>query len=193
MIKLHWPALALGAFGLVGFGAIQAEAAITVIGKGLARQCYEMSEAATSPVQGIDICTQALNEEPMPIGDRASTYVNRGTLRVLLRDYSGALRDFDKGMSIDPTLGEAYVDHGAAMIGLKRYDEALDYVNKGIELGAHRPHIAYYNRAIAHEELGRIREAYEDYKKALELAPNFYAASEQLQRFKVVSTKANGT
>ena len=69
---------------------------------------------------------------------------------------------------------------------LKRYKEALVDINKGIALGAKRPHIAYYDRAIADEALGDIRGAYEDYKKAVELEPDFALATEQLPRFKVV-------
>ncbi|HEX3944381.1 MAG TPA: hypothetical protein VHW69_09870, partial [Rhizomicrobium sp.] len=59
-------------------------------------------------------------------------------------------------------------------------------INRGIEMGSNKPHIAYYDRAIADEALGNVRAAYQDYRKAVEIEPNFALASEQLSRFKVV-------
>jgi hypothetical protein len=38
-----------------------------------------------------------------------------------------------------------------------------------------------------------VRGAYEDYKKATEIEPNFALAAQQLTRFKVVRRPANGT
>jgi tetratricopeptide (TPR) repeat protein len=80
------------------------------------------------------------------------------------------------------------------MILFQRYDDALKDINKGIGMGAKKPEIAYYDRAIVDEALGDVRGAYEDYKKAVEIAPDFALASEQLARFKVVVRKrADGT
>ena len=54
-------------------------------------------------------------------------------------------------------------------------------------MGANRPQIAYADRGLAHEALGNVRAAYEDYKKAAEIEPDFaLTASSQLARFKVV-------
>jgi tetratricopeptide (TPR) repeat protein len=87
---------------------------------------------------------------------------------------------------MDGVHGEGYVDRGATYIALQRYQDALNDINKGLELGAKKPHIAYYDRAIAQEALGNIRAAYQDYKKAVEIEPDFALATEQLSRFKVV-------
>ena len=48
---------------------------------------------------------------------------------------------------------------------------------------------AYYNRAIANERLGDITSAYWDYRKALDLQPEFEVAARQLERF-TVETRA---
>ena len=80
------------------------------------------------------------------------------------------------------------------MIIYHRYDDALHDIDKGLGLGAKKPEIAYYDRAIADEALGDIRGAYEDYKKAVEIDPTFTLASDQLARFKVIVQKRpNGT
>jgi tetratricopeptide (TPR) repeat protein len=52
------------------------------------------------------------------------------------------------------------------------------------------PHIGYYDRAVAEQMLGRYKEAYYDYKKVLELEPNFVMASERLKDFVVTRAPA---
>jgi len=83
-------------------------------------------------------------------------------------------------------LAEGYVDRGATLIAQKRYADAIKDINKGIALGAKQPHIAYFDRAIADEALGNLQAAYDDYRQALTLAPNFTLASDELKRFKVI-------
>ena len=177
-------------FGGIAFvAASQAQAAVTVLGTGVARSCYEAAEYGGSPHDGIAECTFALDEAALPIADRAATYINRGILKSRSDDPNGALDDYNRGLAIGPSLGEGYVDRGAVMILFQRYDEALADIDKGLGIGAKKPEIAYYDRAIADEALGNVRGAYEDYKKAVELAPDFTLASDQLARFKVVVRK----
>ena len=75
---------------------------------------------------------------------------------------------------------------------LKDYRAALADFDKGLQLNANKPEIAYYDRAIANEALGNIRDAYIDYKKAVEIRPDFALATQQLSRFKVVRRKPDG-
>jgi tetratricopeptide (TPR) repeat protein len=163
-----------------------ANAAVTVIGHGLGAACYQAAEFGADPHAAIDTCTMALEQEPLAPSDRAATYVNRGILRARTGDSETALDDYNRGLTLDAALGDGYVDRGTVYILLQRYDEALKDINKGIEIGAHKPHIAYYDRAIVDEAMGNVRAAYLDYKKAVELEPDFTLASEQLSRFKVV-------
>ena len=77
-------------------------------------------------------------------------------------------------------------------LALHRYKEALGDLNKGIDMGAREPQIAYYDRAIVNEALGNIRDAYEDYKKAVEIQPDFTLAIHELERFRVVHKYPGG-
>jgi tetratricopeptide (TPR) repeat protein len=88
-------------------------------------------------------------------------------------------------------LGDPYVNLGAMLIKKGQYAEALVQINKGIDLGMAFPHIGYYDRAVAEQMLGRYKEAYYDYKKVLELEPNFAMASERLKDFTVTRVPAN--
>ena len=165
---------ALGAFGIALCISSGAGAAITVLGPGPA--------AAR--------CTFAL-DTALTLTDRAATYVNRGVLKLSAHQNEGALADINSGIQIAPNLGDAYIDRGATSIALGHYEEALADLNKGLSLGPHRPQIALYDRAIVYEHNGDIRSAYEDYRKALDLAPDFAPAAEELKRFRVVH-KGNG-
>lgn len=167
------------------------QAAITVLGTGMASNCYQAAEFGGDPHAGVVTCTGALDES-LSVLDRAATYVNRGILEARIDDSKNALTDYDTGIRLRPDLAEAYVDRGATYIAVHRYAQALQDIDKGIGLGARQPEVAYYDRAIAHEGIGDIRGAYEDYKKALELQPNFALAADQLTRFKIVHKQTSG-
>jgi len=162
-----------------------AKASVTVLGPGPAQECFKIAEYGGDASDGVARCTFAL-ETALSLNDRAATFVNRGVLRLRLHQDEQALADINAGLAIAPELGDAYVDRGAVAIALGRYEDALNDLNKGIALGPHRPQVAYYDRAIVYEHNGDIRAAYEDYKKALDIAPDFAPAAEELKRFRVV-------
>src|ERR1700748_168070 len=191
MISRKLTALALSGLGLSLFAA-PANAAISVIGSSVSEACYHAAEFGSDMSDGIKVCTQALQQTPMSNRDRAATLVNRGILRSRDNDAQGALDDYNKGLSIDATLGEGYVDRGAVEIVLRDFDAALADINKGIAVHEKPLEIAYYDRAVVDEALGNVRDAYADYKKAVELKPDFELANEQLMRFKVVRRHPDG-
>jgi tetratricopeptide (TPR) repeat protein len=113
-------------------------------------------------------------------------------LRLALNETDAALDDFSNGLVVDASLGEGYVDRGAALIDKKLYGEAIKDIDKGLAMGARRPALAWYDRAIADEGLGNIPAAYKDYRQALVAQPDLTLASEELKRFKVVR-RTDGT
>jgi tetratricopeptide (TPR) repeat protein len=178
----------------LGLAAVSppAGAAVSVLNGSLAYSCYQAAEFGGSTTEGIRLCTLALDQTALLSRDRAATLINLGIVRSRNDDPKGALDSYNRGLAIDPSLGEGYVDRGAAQIVLKNYKAAVADITKGLSLNANNPEIAYYDRAIANEALGNIRDAYIDYKKAVELNPDFALAAEQLARFKVVRKPVNG-
>lgn len=173
--------------------SLRANAAVTVLGNGAAHSCFEFAEFGGNPTDGVTTCDFALEQTTLSVRDRAATFVNRGILRARKEDTEGALSDYNRGLAMDASLAEGYVDRGTVMIELRRYDDAITDIDKGISLGTNRPQIAYYDRGIADEALGNIRAAYADYKKAAEIQPDFTLATQQLARFRVVRRAADGT
>jgi tetratricopeptide (TPR) repeat protein len=162
-----------------------AHALVQVLGNSLAHDCYLIAKAGNQPLVGIATCDEALREAALNPDQRAGTYINRGVIKAALNRVDDAMQDYDEGIRIKPELGDGYVDRGAALIHLKRYDDAMADINKGIGLGLSYEHIGYYNRGVAEFYMGRIKESYYDYKKALEIAPDFQPAVEQLKNFVV--------
>ena len=163
---------------------------IVSMGKGLAHDCFIYAKAGVDPYDGVQVCNQSIDHEALTIKDRAATFDNRGVMLDLLGRGEKAAADFRQAMALDPKLGDPYVNLGSVLIKQKRFDEALESINKGIELGVSFPHIGYYDRAVAYQLMGRFKEAYYDYKKTLELEPNFAMASERLKDFTVIRVPA---
>jgi tetratricopeptide (TPR) repeat protein len=174
-----------GAAALAMTAAGQAQAAVTVIGGGMAQACSDAAVGGENDIKFQALCTQALETEFLNSHDRAGTYVNRGVLRLRRGSYGEATSDFNQAVRLQPDMGEAYVNRAAASIGQRRYADGLPDINKGLELGLKEPAKAYYNRALAYEGLDDAKSAYFDYQKALEINPDWDAPRQQLVRFSV--------
>jgi len=165
--------------------AAPAGASTLIIGGGAAKECADAALDGRSDNASITTCTLALETEILNFRDQARTYVNRGVLHLRQRDFDGAIGDFDAASKIDPGLGEAYVNRGAAYVGSSRYGEGLAQIDQGLALGVKDPQKAYFNRGIAHENLGDVKAAYLDFTKAAELDPDWQAPKQELTRFTV--------
>ena len=100
-------------------------------------------------------------------------------------DYAAARADFNQAISIDGSIGEAWVNRGAVAIVEKRYQDGIADIDKGLALGTEEPAKAYYNRAVAYEGINDEKSAYLDYQEALVLQPGWDLPKQELLRFTV--------
>jgi len=170
---------------------LPALAAESVFGPGPAQRCYQAADEGLPAGDNLIFCNLALSSMLTP-RDRAATYVKRGVLKLNLLQYESAAADFKAGLEINDQMGEGYIDLGATDVGRQNYADAVAHISRGLELGTTQPEVAYFDRAMAHEGLGQVKDAYDDYRKALSIAPDFSPASTALKRFKVVQ-KPSGT
>jgi tetratricopeptide (TPR) repeat protein len=168
--------------------ALPAQAQVSVIGTGLAHQCYVQAKYTDDLKAGISICDDALKTEAMNSSDRASTLINRAIMKARSGDADGAMGDYGSALGIGSRAGEAYLNRSATLIAMKRYADAQQDADRAVQFGTTRMEVAYYNRGLANEQLGNIQAAYEDFKAALRVEPNFTAASEELQHFRIKGT-----
>lgn len=133
----------------------------------------------------VQICTLAIEDRTTLPYDLAASYNNRGVLLSAQGKLQEALADFDAAIAVQQDLAAAYVNRGYTLVALERWEESIESFSRGIELGAPEPARAHFNRGIAYEEVGRIREAYYDYKLASELNPEWEDPQRELSRFTV--------
>lgn len=166
--------------------SVPAGAQITVIGGGLAEDCYLGVKTSTRLDRQIDeTCTRALEQETMTRKNRAATYVNRGIVRMRMERFERADADFQRAMMLKDDLGDIYVNRGALLFHLGDFQGSVEALDTALELETTEPHVALYNRALSKEELGDVTGAYNDFVVASELKPDWDLPLRQLDRFTV--------
>jgi tetratricopeptide (TPR) repeat protein len=178
------------AAGLSAGIAVQAQTMVSV-GIGHAHDCFAYAKSGGRHQEGVLACNEALANDVLNIKDRAATYDNRGVVLDQMGRTDEALADFNTAISLDAAIGDPHINLGSVLIKQKQFDQALAEINTGIDLGVSFPYIGYYDRAVAYEMMGRFKESYYDYKKALALEPQFTQAAERLKDFVVTTKPAN--
>jgi tetratricopeptide (TPR) repeat protein len=160
------------------------------VGNNLAYNCYIsalMTAKGGRPMaasEGIGNCSAALLE-PANAEIQAATYDNRGILYDATQNYSAAYSDFNTSIRLNANLGDAWLNRGVAKIRMKDPQAALSDLQHGLSLGPSMPEVGYYDMGVAEILLGRIPEAYADFKRALAADPNFTLAADALKNFTV--------
>src|SRR3954469_2144673 len=155
--------IAIGA--LLAICAAPAAASVMVIGSSDARLCYEAADSPLLPqIRDLRHCDDALHAGDLARYETVATHVNRGILRLRRGQVDEAITDFDAASAIDPNQPEAYLNKGAALMQRQNAGEAAQLFTVALEHNTQRPALAHYGRAMANEELGNVREAYQDYR-----------------------------
>jgi tetratricopeptide (TPR) repeat protein len=168
---------------------------------GFAAQAAPQIQQIIYNVDAVDICSRAANnqadlkaglaacdvalKDPAMI-HRAALLLDRGVIQVRLGNNQAALDDYGSAIALDSKLGDAYISRAGVLVDLKRYGEARADISQGMALGASNLHVAYYTSGLIAEENGDLTLAYQNYKQALALKPDFAPASRELARFKLV-------
>lgn len=164
--------------------------AVGTPGERAAATCYFAAKGRLKSAAGVRACDTALAGAILAPALRAATLVNRGALRLRAGATSAALADFDAAIAAMPGNAEAYLNKGLALIQVGGRDaEVVAVLTEALDHQPARPELIYYHRAGAHENLGQLRAAYDDYAEAAQLAPDWAEPATQLQRFKFVRRK----
>jgi len=124
--------------------------------------------------------TTALWLDGLPDVIRARAHYNRGTTLDNLGELARAREDFDAAVALAPDMSAAYNNRGNVLRRMGKFDAAIADYDTSIALGNPLPHLPYYGRGIAREELGNIAGARADLQKAASLAPDFALAADAL-------------
>jgi tetratricopeptide (TPR) repeat protein len=173
-----------------------AQARLSLAGEStLAYKCYVAAVVSAKQARvrrnDPDNCNAAL-DGPLSQKDRAATYDNRGVIYEIQQLYPAALSDFNASIGLNEGLGDAWLNRGVVLIHMNRAEDALADIQQGIARGISLPGVGYFDRGVAEAMLGRVKEAYEDFKRALAEDPNFTAAADALKNFSVVPAGGPG-
>jgi tetratricopeptide (TPR) repeat protein len=179
---------AVGAFALDSAPA-KADGSLAVFGARPTDQCADAAAAArrtgTATKGQIDLCNQAVTWAKFQPLDYWPALLNRGVLHLVRAEYGAAIVDINYAIKQGAELSDALNDRGAAEAGLRHYQAAADDFTQALAAGVSRPEVTYFNRALIYEDLGDMKRAYLDYKKAAELNPHWDAPAKELARFTV--------
>ena len=105
---------------------------VTTMGSTYAESCYHAAQDRNTSRVAMDACDRALALEPLDAHDRAGTFVNRGILRMALKNYEGALRDYDAALAINPNEAEAWLNKAIVGVETGKSQESVDLAGKAI-------------------------------------------------------------
>jgi len=177
----------LAALVAAGVMAFPAAAAVIVSGGGEARRCYEAASAAKPSRGGVRLCTRALTRLAPGSHEHVATIVNRGIVWMETGALAEAIADFDRAIALDPEEPEAWLNKGFATLNLPDGAAAAKVMfDAALAKRSRRPELAYFGRALAEEDLGDLRAAYLDYRRASAIKPDWEAPLRELTRFQVV-------
>jgi tetratricopeptide (TPR) repeat protein len=153
-----------------------------------ARNCFEGAMQRNAQREALYECDRAIARANLTQNELAKTHINRGIILINIGHADEALDDFSRADEIDPTLmPESATNRSAALILLERYAEAVEAADYAVAAGTNSRANALFNRGVALELLGDIRSAYESYRDAAEVAPDWSRPREALDRFQVHS------
>ncbi len=99
---------------------------------------------------------QSLHEHAdQQLRDEIDRRFKQGVVMLHTREYEHAMTAFHRVLQLAPTMPEAHVNAGFALIGLKRFKEALAFFDAAIDLRRGQVN-AYYGMAVALEGLGDL-------------------------------------
>lgn len=162
-----------------------AAAGVQVLGASQAKRCMDAAFSGSKAAAAVAICDAALTEEALSTTNRAGTLVNRGVLRMNRGEYTLATADFEAALALTPNSGEALFNRGSVRIAQGRFAEGVADIDRSLAVGLREPEKAFYNRAMAREELADPAGAYRDYLEAARLKPQWTLPRTELARFSV--------
>ena len=92
-----------------------------------------------------------------------------------------AIAECKRAIEVDPDFGNPYNDIGAYLISLKRYDEAIPWLERALKAKRYEPrHYPLFNLGRVYIAKGMLNRARELLEKALELEPDYELAQRAL-------------
>jgi len=166
----------------------------TVLGPSLLEQCSNAAANAQrlgkADFADLQVCGDAIARSWSTEGEIATAYRNRGAMHLARGEPAMAIADFTRALKADPAYAAAYNDRGVAYSALHRSAEATRDYTRALALKPENADQILFNRAMAYEDQGDLKQAYLDYRQAADLNPAWDLPAKQLARFTVATPGA---
>jgi Tfp pilus assembly protein PilF len=97
--------------------------------------------------------------------------------------YEDAIEECEKAIELDPEYGNPYNDIGAYLVRLKKFDEAVPWLEKALKAPKYENYCyPYLNLGYIYEKKGKWREALEYFRKSVKENPEYQPAQTALHR-----------
>jgi len=129
----------------------------------------------------LTVSSRQNTEEPSKNAKGVYDFLNEGIRLASIRNYRGAIQEYDRALAINPDDANAWYNRGLALGKLGRYAELGQYAEAVVSFDkaiAINPDFAeaWYNRGLALGELGRHAEAIASFDKAIAINPDYTGA-----------------
>lgn len=101
-------------------------------------------------------------------GQTAQEYLQTGIEKHKQQDFKGAIKDYDRAISLDKNLKDAFFNRGTCQLALKDFKSAMKDFDKTLELDPKFVK-AYYSRASVYVSQEKYVESLPDLDKTIEL------------------------
>jgi Tfp pilus assembly protein PilF len=96
-----------------------------------------------------------------------------------------AISECKRAIEVDPDFGNPYNDIGAYLIDLRRYDEAISWLERATAAPRYDPrHYPYFNLGRVYYSKGMINRARECFQEALRIEPEYALARQAIENIR---------
>jgi Tfp pilus assembly protein PilF len=96
-----------------------------------------------------------------------------------------AIAECKKAIEVDPEFGNPYNDIGSYLIQMRRYDEAIPWLEQAILAPRYEPrHFPHFNLGRAYLAKGMLSRARECFNESLRIEPNYVLARQAVENLR---------
>jgi Tfp pilus assembly protein PilF len=96
-----------------------------------------------------------------------------------------AIAECRRAIDIDPEFGNPYNDIGSYLIQMRRYDEAIPWLEQAILAPRYEPrHFPHFNLGRAYLAKGMLSRARECFNESLRIEPNYVLARQAVENLR---------
>ncbi len=120
--------------------------------------------------------TLKIYDELITKNNNPSVWTDRGFVLMQLQDFSDAFSSYEHALLLNPNFYEALLGKANALVGLKKYSQALEIFNRTLEMHTKDEQVWYDRGNLLTQAFKEHQQAIASFDRAIQLNPNFYPA-----------------